>query len=152
MTKRVSGGYQSHHYKSLDGAQVHLVNAVQYLAGVTETTGDPLHAELEAIARDLCLRVGVAHRKALADWEHLQKSDPATFYAALRGHIRWPDEPAGDFEAAYYCNNQCIFHTHQAPWATEADCNCGTICPRHGIATQPERADPLMPIVVDKVP
>lgn len=137
-------GFQPHHYKHLDGAQIHLINAVQYLAGVAEATGDPEHKALEAVARRLCLDVGIVHREALARWQHLHQSDPATFYAALRGQTNWPDEPLITVEPYCSCNDQCIFHTQEAPWATEANCNCDVVCVKHGVANQPEYAAPLL--------
>jgi len=143
---QMGGGIQHHHQHNLDGASRDAINMCQWLRGVAEITGDPQHQALLEEALGLCQKIGVAHRVALAGLEGFYESDPVRFYRCRKGLEPWPDEVAEGFEPICTCEYRCLLHHTQAPMATEADCNCELVCPRHNIPREPLDRTPLRPL------
>ena len=132
------GGVQSHHVRNLDGAQLGLVDAVQWLKGAVEVSGREDIAGLLDEAQDLCQRIGVAHRAARERWLDLHNDDSERFYRCNAGFEPWPDERPEGFVPVCTCDRACLYHHTDAANSTlELDCNCAEVCPRHLIPREP---------------
>ncbi len=140
---QMAGGIQYHHQHSLEGASRDAINAVQWLRGVAEITGDPQHQALLDEALALSQKIGAAHRAARARLQGFYDSDPARFYRCRKGLEPWPDEATEAFEPICTCEHRCLYHHTQAVGSSEADCNCAMVCPRHAIPRVPGDRQPL---------
>lgn len=144
---QIGGGIQYHHSHNLDCASVTAINTERWLAGVITVTDRPEHRELAERALALARDIGDATRAAQTRRAAFYAGDPQRFYAALHGEIPWPDEIAEGFEPICTCDRRCLYHVTAAPSATEADCNCGAVCPRHLIERMPgDRPEPITPL------
>ena len=140
---QMGGGIQYHHQHNLEGAARDTSNAVQWLRGVAELTGDPQHQALLDEALALCQKIGVAHREAQARLQSHYESDPMRFYRCRMGLEPWPDELSEGFQPVCTCEHRCLYHDTQATGSTEADCNCAVVCPQHAIPREPGDRQPL---------
>jgi hypothetical protein len=127
------GGIQYHHQTPLVHASDHAVNMVQSLKTVALLTGAPEDIVLRDDAEALCTRIAEAIRLTQEGLVHLWQSDPQRFLRCRGGLEPWPGEIAEGFVPICTCDRRCLFHVTGAPWASEADCNCADVCPRHQI-------------------
>jgi len=141
---QIGGGIQYHHRYNLDGASKDAMNAAQWLRGLMEVTGDPVHEALFADALALSHRIGAARNKAHAQLEALLADDRDRFDRCRNGLEPWPGERAEGFEPVCTCDRRCLFHGTHARSATPDDCNCAVVCPSHGTPRVPGDRLPVL--------
>lgn len=141
---QIGGNIQVHYRYNLNGATVDAGNAVQWLAGLVDVTGRPEHQALLDELRAVHQKIIVARDVAQAAFDELLKTDREKFDRCRFGFEPWPGEIVEGFEPICTCERRCLFHVTQAPTATEADCNCELVCPRHLIPREPGDRTPIL--------
>ena len=143
---QMGGGIQYHHRYNLDGASKDAMNAVQWLRGLIEVTGDHEHQAIFETALALSHRIGAARNKAHAQLEALLIEDRDRFDRCRAGKEPWPGELVEGFEPVCTCERRCLFHVTRAPTATPDDCNCSVVCPSHGTPRYPGDRQAVLPL------